>query len=326
MNERRGDHSAASARRQGGTDIRGDAVKLVGAFSAIYFIWGSTYLVTGFAVRELPPLLLVSMRCLIGTVSLVLWQAVRRIPPPHVGGREIIWMIGTGTVLFIGGHGLLAFGQRSAPSGIAAVMLATIPLWMVAFDAASGGRRASARSVAGIFLGIVGVALLVTVRNHGRSILRFSDAFVLLSAAALWAAASIATARTLSLIPPLPRATGQLVTGCIVAGLLSLSQFSPLGPHWGIKVWAAVLYLGVASSALTFCAYTWLLTRVSAAAAGTYGFVNPLVALIMGVLFAGETLNLPVIAAAALIVGSTVLVLSAASKAPSPQPHEEKCR
>jgi drug/metabolite transporter (DMT)-like permease len=283
-------------------------LKLAGAFAAVYIIWGTSYLATAIAVHAVSPLQLVCIRGLTGAACLATWQLVLGIRPAIRDRRLVGWTIGTGIVLLVGGHGLLFLGQQTAASGISAVMLATIPLWMMILDVLWCGRPANMKIVVGVVLGIAGVLLLVLLHDGGRTSLTLAQGAILLTAAALWAAASLVTARRLQDLAPLPRATGQLLAGGTAAGLICLVV--PQGAaHLDGRSVAAILYLGIASSAFTFCAYTWLLTKTSPTAAGTYAFVNPIVALIVGAVFAGETITAPAAIASAVVLCAVALVL-----------------
>jgi drug/metabolite transporter (DMT)-like permease len=288
-------------------------VKLVGAFAAVYVIWGTSYLATAIAVRAVSPLQLVCIRGLIGAGCLAAWQAIKGIRPPRAERRWLMWIVISGIVMLVGGHGLLFLGQRTAPSGISAVMLATIPLWMMVLDTLLCGRPTNVKIFLGVILGIAGVALLVFLHSQGKASLTLDEAFILLAAAGLWAAASLLTARRLHEVPAIPRATAQLFAGGVVAGLLSV-----IFPHSPIHIdrlpLVAILYLGIASSAFTFCAYNWLLTHTSPTAAGTYAFANPLVALGVGAVFAGERITVPVAIASLVVLGSVGLVLVGAKQ------------
>ena len=281
-------------------------MRLIAAFGAIYFIWGTSFLAIRVAVQSVPPFSLVALRTVIGALALSLWQAVRRKPlVPH---SKPGWIILTGTLMFAGSHGLLAVVQQTTASGLAALMLAPTPLWLLLLDALFSRRAIPPAAGIGAIVGIAGVALLTLGSVGSATGVRPVSAALLLASGLCWASASLLTARKLADIEAIPRAVGQLAAGAVSTTAIALVA----GEHLAVLSSTAALaiaYLGLVSSALTFCAYTWLLTRKTPATVGTYALVNPLVALLVGALLAGETINAVAAIAASLILASVWLVL-----------------
>ena len=280
------------------------------AFGCIYFIWGSTYLAIRFAVETLPPFLMVAGRCLLAGSALYAWARLRRgrRAATRRQWRSAAW---TGGLLFVGGQALLSVVERWVDSGLSALMLATIPVWMILLQIRS--QRPRGRTVAGVALGLVGVALLVVPRAGGVAAVEPLGAALLLLAALSWAIGSLAS-RSAELPAGSVLATSlQLLAGGALAALVG-GLAGELGELAGAAVSArsllAFAYLTVFGTLVTFSAYTWLLERCEPAMVGSYAFVNPVVALGVGWALGGEALSAGALAAAALIVAGVYLVVT----------------
>jgi len=214
-------------------------------------------------------------------------------------------------VLFLGCHGLLAWAQQTVPSGIAALVLATIPVWMTPLDWTAGGARPDARSVVGLALGLLGLTILIAPGAGGTS---SAGLTALVASAFAWAAGSI-LARRVTLPPGLVLASGmQLVSGgaaLAVAGL-ALGETQRLGPAmFTLRPLLAFAYMVGVSSLFCFTAYMWLLRVSTPARVGSYAFVNPVVALFVGWAIGGEGLHARTLAASLVVVtGVALIVLS----------------
>ena len=260
----------------------------------------------------MPPLLMMAVRSLIAGALLFLWGRLREGERPAPGQWPAAAVVGT--VLFLGCHGLLAWAEQTVPSGVAALPLATIPVWMTLLDWATGGERPRWRAVAGLFLGLVGLAFLIGSGSRGGAPL--AGLLALVGSAFGWAAGSI-----LSRHLPRPRsvmlASGmQLLAGGAALAVVGLAigeagrvDARVLAP----RALLAFAYMVVAASLVSFTAYMWLLRVSTPARVGTYAFVNPVVALLVGWAFGGEGFDTRTLLASAVIVAGVALVVTTPS-------------
>jgi len=285
--------------------------RLLAAFAVLYVVWGSTYLAVALAVQSIPPFLLIGIRSLAaGAILFALAQARNpAMPSPRA------WALAgtSGLLLFGGCHGALAYAQETVPSGLAAVMLATIPFWIVLIKLATPAKdRPGKWTLAALVPGLAGVALFVMPTDaHGLAPVAPVLALLLLGAAFSWAAGSLLSQRQSANTSAIALAGMQLLCGgaaLLVASPLtgelagfSLGRVSPVS-------WAALLYLTLAGSVIAFTAYVWLLDHAKAPLVATYTFVNPIIAVGLGWAALGERLTLPMLAGFALVVGSVMAV------------------
>jgi len=305
----------------GGPRPAPSTAKVIAAFAAVYILWGSTYLAIRFAVATLPPFLMAGTRHLIaGAVLYPLARLRSREQPSRANWSAAALM---GALLLFGGNGSVSWAEQHVPSGVTALLVASVSLWMVLIDwLRPGGVRPTGRVVAGLVLGFSGVAFLVgPSKLAGSGRVDVAGAAVLLLAALSWATGSVFSRRL-----PLPRAPllgtameclagGSLL---IVVGLLT-GQGAQL--NWNAVSLRSVLALGylvVFGSLLGFSAYTWLLAHASPARVGTYAYINPVVAVILGWALAGEQITLRMLAATAVIIAGVVLVITARQRATAP--------
>ncbi len=277
------------------------------AFGCIYFIWGSTYLAIRFAVETLPPFMMVMGRCLVAGGVLYAWARLTgaQRPTPSHWARGVL----TGGLLFGGGQAVLAGVERTVDSGLAALVLATIPVWMIVLQLSS--QRPTARTIAGVVLGLGGVAILVTPGSGVAAVDPLSGALLLLCSLS-WAIGSLVSRSGLPSSSALSTAL-QLLGGSLVSGLISLASGELGELNVAIltpKSLFAFAYLTVFGTLVTFTAYSWLLGRCDAAAVGSYAFVNPVVAVLVGWAFGGEALSVIMIVAAVVIVAGVYLVVT----------------
>lgn len=279
------------------------------AMAATWFIWGSTYLATAIAVRDLPPFLLSGLRNVIaGTLLYGFFRARGAARPTSAQWGTAILV---GVSLLALGNGSVTWAAHREPSGVIALIVSLVPLWLLVFGwFGAKGVRPSGYEVAGVLLGLVGIALLVAPHEGGGNVTPLGLGVLLVSTLA-WAGGSL-YARTL---PPLPVpliGTGMemLMGGTVMLAVsaasgewarLSAADFTP-------RAIGALTYLVLAGSVLGFSAYKWLLANVRPALAGTYAFVNPVVAMLLGWLFAGEALTGRLLLAMATIVGAVAMI------------------
>lgn len=303
-------------------------LKLAAAFAAIYLIWGSTFLAIRYAIETLPPLLMMATRALLAGAAIYGFARLRGSGPPS--GRQWRCTSLAGSLLFLIGHGGLAWAEQHMVSGAAALISSTTPLWMILLATLLERRRAlSGRVLSGLALGIGGVVLLAKPGELlGGAPLDFAAVAVLLLADVSWAAGSVYS-RNAS-FPRSPALTAGMTllaggTALMLASLVS-GEARALGSV-SIRSVAALLYLVVFGSMIAFAAYTWLLRVASPARVSTHAFVNPVVALAAGWAIGGEPLDARTAIAALVMVGGAAVIVtdSALSVAEPLRPGEETC-
>ena len=288
--------------------------KVISAFAAIYLIWGSTYLAILFALETMPPFIMAGARFLAAGAVLYVWSRARGAR--RAGRAEWVTAAIVGALLLFGGNGAVVWAEQRVPSGIAALLVSTVPVWMVLLDwLRPGGRRPGAAVIAGLLLGLVGIALLIGpgVMLGGGSVDALGAA-VLIVGSLSWALGSLYSKYAApSAQPRLATAMQMLAGGAILAGVgilggeqarLELAQISATSA-------LALLYLIVFGSLIGYSAYVWLLSVSSPAKVSTYAYVNPVVAVLLGWAFAGEALAARTLIAAAIIVAAVALITTA---------------
>lgn len=290
--------------------------QLVLAFACIYIVWGSTYLGMRFAVDTIPPFLMGATRFLIAGSLLVAWSAARG----QARASRLAWRNAAvvGGLLLLVGNGAVAWAAQRVPSGMMSLLVATVPLWMVVIERALG-RRASFPQLVGVGIGLVGVSLLVLPADGSwrNAPVDPAGAFALVMGSFAWTAGSLYS-RGAEQARYAPMASGmQMLCGgamLLVLGVLSgeparltLDAVSPRSA-------LAVVYLIIFGSLVGFSTYMWLLKKASPSAVGTYAYVNPAVAVALGVVLAGETVPSRAVLAMSVILGGVALV----SLAPKP--------
>jgi len=276
---------------------------------AVYIIWGSTYLAIRYAVETTPPFLMAAARFLISGGFLFSLRRAYGDPPPQPAEWRSATIIGV--FLLVGGNGGVVWAEQFVASGLVALLVATVPLWMVLIEALRpGGRSPGARAATGIVAGFVGAVLLVGVNPEDSGPMNVWGVCVVGAASFSWALGSIYSKRA-ALPPSQLLSTGmEMLTGGTALAILG----SLAGEWWGLDVASfstrsllALLYLIVFGSG-AFGAYVWLLRVAPTPLVSTYAYVNPLVAVVLGHLIAGEALTFHMLLAATLIVGSVAFV------------------
>ncbi|MFL5403106.1 MAG: EamA family transporter [Gemmatimonadales bacterium] len=279
------------------------------AFLAVYLCWGMTYLAMRIAVRDIPPHLMSGARFLVAGMVLYLWTRSRGDPAPRAKEWGAAAMVGA--FLLLGGNATVAWAEQQVPSGLAAVLIAVAPIWMVVFEWARGGPRPRKRVVAGLLLGLIGVALLVVPNHDSSTQVSVVGAVMLVLASASWAWGSV-----VSKSAPLPRSpflatSVEMLAGgaiillvAILAGQLNHFQPAKVSAD-AVLAW---LFLVIFGSLVGFTAYIWLLGVTSIAKAGTYAYVNPIVAVFLGWAILGETITARTLVAALVILVGVALV------------------
>ncbi len=278
---------------------------------AIYLVWGSTYLAQRFALATFPPFMLGALRCgLAGTLLLSFLKLRGEAWPTR---RELLATAPLGALFFVGGTGFVSVAQQYVSSSVAAIVVATMPLWAALF-AGFFGVRPSRLEIVGLVLGISGVALL----QRGGAFSGSTFGFVMLVIAPmLWALGTVLAPR-LGLKRPAMSSALQMGWGGLILALLSVVCGEELRPMTGFSA-AAALYLLLFGSLLGFGAFSYLLSHARPAVATSYAFVNPVVALLLGSALAAEALDAASLGACALTISGVVAVLFGKNRGPVPE-------
>jgi drug/metabolite transporter (DMT)-like permease len=303
--------------------VRPPAWKTVLAFAIIYFVWGSTFLAIRVGVREVPPLVLASMRFFVAGVVLFGWMRLSGTPSPS--RREWLAASVLAVCIFVLDYGLLFWAEQRVPSGIAAVMLAIIPVFMALSEILIlRTQRLTFRLALALLVGIGGVSILVSRSvSFGEAPIDRAGAVALVIAAMSW---SIASALTRKL--PLP-ASKVLSSGAqmLAGGILLALTAAILGEFRGFHIsavsrgaWYALAYLIVAGSIVGFTAYVWLIHHESPTKVGTYAYVNPVVAVIVGYFLGGETVGPRTLLGTLLVLVSVIVITTTRARKPAAAP------
>jgi drug/metabolite transporter (DMT)-like permease len=291
------------------------------ALGTVYLVWGSTYLAIAYVVETLPPLLAAGARFLVAGSLLVAfvaaqarWRRSRGVAATFERPSLVHWRTAliVGGLLLLGGNGMVMIAEQTIPSGIAAVIIATVPIWMSVFDALLTRRAPRPLAIGGLLVGLVGVALLLAPTD-GVDALDPLGIGLLVVATISWAAGSLYARRG-----PQPRNAllgtglqqlaggGALVLAALVVGELGSTDLGAVSSASII----GLVYLVLFGSLLGFTAYVWLLNNVPVTTVATYAYVNPVVAVALGLFFRGESLSLRSLVAAALIIGAVVAMVT----------------
>jgi len=293
--------------------------KLVFAFAIIYFVWGSTFLAIRIGVREVPPFLLAGMRFVCAGAILYGWMSAKGTPRPTA--RE--WFSATlvAVPIFVLDYGGVFWAEQRVPSGITAVMMATIPVFMALAEiVVLKTRRLRFRLGSALLVGMCGVAVLVShTVSLGDAPIDMVGAGALIIAAIGWTVGSFMT-RKLPLPSSKAMSSGaQMLTGGVLLTLISalLGEFHGFHVHAvSGKTWFALAYLVGAGSILAYTAYIWLIHHESPTKVGTYAYVNPVVAVILGYFLGGEATGPRTILGTALVLVSVVVITAVPSAQP----------
>lgn len=296
---------------------------VLAAFAAVYLIWGSTYLAIRVGVESFPPLMLAGFRHF--TVGLLLYPFFRwktGVKPTSTHWRTAAV---TGCLLLFAGNGGVSWAEQTVPSGITALLVAMVSLWLVIVDwLRPDGTRPVPKVLLGIVLGFAGVALLVGPSHFGGSArVDLRGVAVLVIASFAWACGSIyskhgglpSSALLGVAMQSLAGGTALLVGG-LVSGEFHRFHFAAISA----RSWIALAYLIVFGSGIGLSAYIYILQKSTAARVATYAFVNPVVALFLGWLLADETISLRTVIAAAVILTAVILVITAPHRVPDRAP------
>ena len=290
------------------------------AFAIIYFVWGSTFLAIRIGVHEVPPLLLAAMRFLVAGLALFGWTKMRGEHSPDRRQWTSAFLLAF--LIFVLDYGLLFWAEQRVPSGLAAVMMATIPVFMALSEIILlRTQKLTLRLTVALVIGIAGVAVLVSRSlNLGGAPIDRAGAVALIIGAISWSIAS-----ALSRKVPLPSSkvvssAAQMLAGGILLTVASalrgeFSNFHPMAVSLG--AWLSLLYLIVAGSIAGFTAYVWLIHHESPTKVGTYAYVNPVVAVILGYFLGGEAIGLRTILGTAFVIVSVVVITTSRANKPA---------
>jgi drug/metabolite transporter (DMT)-like permease len=282
-------------------------IKLALAFAAIYVVWGSTYLAIRYAVETIPPLLTAGLRHTVAGSILLAWAWARGYRP-----KREHWIAGmaVGALYFLVGHGTLHWAEQYVGSGLAALLIATEPMFILLLAWAVGQERISRTSLLGLGLGVVGVAVLMgnELSAKGSSLL---GVIAVLVGSLAWSAGVVVSSRVKLPSDAVARTAVPLICGAamllVAAGVTG--EFHTV--QWAsitLRSWLGLGYLILFGSVVAFTAYTWLLQQCPPALVATHTYANPVVAVLLGWLLAGETMNLRIILASVAILGAIVLI------------------
>ena len=290
------------------------------AFAIIYFVWGSTFLAIRVGVREVPPLLLAAMRFLAAGGILFGWTMARGERSPTVRQWTSITLLAF--LIFVLDYGLLFWAEQRVPSGLAAVMMATIPVFMALSEILFlRTQRLTTRLALALLIGIAGVVVLTSSSlNLGGAAIDTAGASALILGSISWSIASVLTRRL-----PLPSSKivssgAQMLAGGLLLTVASagMGEFSSFHPQMvSLNAWLGLIYLIVAGSIAGFTAYVWLIHHESPTKVGTYAYVNPVVAVLLGYFVAGEPIGSRTILGTACVLVSIVVITTTRQTKPA---------
>ncbi|MFD8207357.1 EamA family transporter [Streptomyces sp. NPDC059695] len=281
------------------------------ALGIVYVVWGSTYLGIRIVVETLPPFLSGGARFVTAGLLLAAIVAWRQGPAAlRVTRRELGSAALVGLLLILGGNGLVVLAETSIPSGLAALLVAAVPVWVVLLRTLLGDRP-GAGAFGGVLLGFAGLGVLTVPGLSGE--VKIGGVVLVLVAALLWSAGSVSSARLTLPANPFTASAYEMLAG----GLAALGVGLVRGEHHGLDLgavsgrsWAALAYLVVFGSLVAFTAYAWLLQTAPVSLAATYAYVNPVVAVLLGALVLDEALTWPILLGGAIVVGGVCLIVS----------------
>jgi|CZKH01.1.fsa_nt_gi drug/metabolite transporter (DMT)-like permease len=292
--------------------------KILFAFAIIYLVWGSTFLAIRIGVREVPPLLLAGMRFFAAGIVLYAWMRATGTASPS--RREWASVTSLAALIFLVDYGLVFWAEQRVPSGITAVMLATIPVFTALAEILIlRTQRLTLRLGIALLVGLAGVAVLVSRSvTFGDAPIERSGAIALVVGAISWSLASVLS-RKLSLPQSKVMSSGAQM---LVGGILLMLAAVMFGEFHGFharevsaRAWLALLYLTVAGAIVAFTAYVWLIHHESPTKVGTYAYVNPVIAVLLGYFLAGEALGARTVAGTFLILISVVVITTTPKQA-----------
>jgi drug/metabolite transporter (DMT)-like permease len=307
--------------------IAGVSARVWLSLGLVYVIWGSTYLAIRAAVTTMPPFLLAAVRFLIAGGALFAWSTIRRGERNADRPGRSQWTAATiaGGLLLLGGNGGVVWAERHIPIGVTALVIATVPLWMVVLGRLVFGDRITLREVIGVLVGFAGLVLLVRVRGSDTRALDLTGVGIALGAAVSWATGSLYSRRAPLPKRPLVSTAMQMLAGgvLLLAAAAATGEFTEVRfAHISTASWAGLAYLIIFGSWIAFSAYVWLLKNARISLVSTYAYVNPVVAVFLGWAVLGERITWVTLVAGGVIVVAVALIVSAKAPKPAVAPPE----
>ena len=293
------------------------SLRVWAALGAVYLIWGSTYLAIRVMVETVPALLGAGVRFVFAGAVLLVVMAVRgsarsRVVPDR---DSLVKLAVIGTLLAAGGNGLVTVAEKHVPSALSALVIASVPLWIVVFRRLSGD-RASGATLAGVAVGFAGVALLLLPGNRPGGV-PLGGMLVLVAAAMSWATGSLLAQRWRVASHPLVATGWQMLAGGLVMLVAALAAGELGDVHWAAfsakSVWSLV-YLVLIGSLVGYSAYTWLLQHAPISQVSTYAYVNPVVAVILGWAILGEHIPPMMLVASVVIIAAVAMIVRSSGR------------
>lgn len=291
---------------------------LILAFAAVYLIWGTTYLAMRIGVHSIPPFMMASARFLIAGSILYLVLRLRGLPHPTRSQWKSALIVGS--LLFLGGNGLVTWAEQEIPSGVAALVIATMPMWMTLFDwLFFGGRKPSIKVAVGVTMGIAGIILLIGPAQlfQGTTELNLFYMLGLIFAPIFWSIGSLYCRQAdLPQNVFMTNASQMLCGGGVLAGV-SLFFGEPFGFRFSqvtSEAWLSILYLTMFGSMIALTAYAWLLKNASATKVATYSYVNPIIAVFLGWSILSEKITWQTGLAVMVIIAGVILIVTDKNK------------
>ncbi|MCA1812222.1 MAG: EamA family transporter [Halobacteriales archaeon] len=287
------------------------------AFAVVYVVWGSTYLAIHDAVLTIPPFLMAGIRFLVAGGLLYGWTVARgEGAPPRAAWPRALAL---GFLMLAGGNGFLSLAEQAMPTGVAALLIATVPMWVVALEGALERKPPGRQVLVGLGVGLVGVAILSGTADGWQGGVNPLYVGLVLLGSAMWAWGSLLSRRPVAgPTASLAQSTAlQMLCGgaiLLTAGLLRGEADGWQVAQVSLRSALSLLYLSLFGSILALTCYLWLLRTVPPALASTYAFVNPVVAVLIGTLALGEPITLRLLAASALIVAAVALIVHAKAR------------
>lgn len=292
---------------------------VIAAFGVIYVVWGSTYLAIRVAMEGLPPFVMAGIRFLIA--GAILFIAVRQRSTERLTWANWLWCGLIGTLLLVGGNGLVCWAEQYIASGLAALLVSTMPAWILILDwLLFSGPRPTGFVVLGLVLGLGGVVVLVGPAEVGGERIDWWGAMVGLMAPMFWSLGSLLSRRAKLPRLSLLSTSMQMLIGGAVFFLIASATGEWRQVKWDAMSTRSILaltYLILFGSLLALSAYNWLLKVCPASKVSTYAYVNPVIAVLLGALLAGETLSSRVVVATVLIVTSVVIIIRFKGRKPA---------
>lgn len=293
------------------TTAQASRAKLIAAFAAIYIIWGSTFLAIKYAIVTMPPFAMAAARFLGAGAILYVWSRLRK----DVATTKRHWFHAfiLGFLMLCLGNGAVVWAEESMPSGLVALIVAIIPLWVVLIDwLRPGGRRPHGAVLVGVVTGLIGMLLLIGPSALGKHTdIDLRATLVVLGGSVAWSVATVFGKRAdVPGYPPITSAM-QLLGGGACLVVVSILAGEPARLHLNqisLQGLIALAYLIVMGSVVAFSAYSWLMRVAPPARIATYAYVNPVVAMLLGWLVAGERLTTTTLLAAGVILGGVALI------------------